>query len=58
MSPEYVTTGQFSVKSDIFSYGVILLELVSGLRNGYFDPNAEDHENLLNYVSSYHSKSP
>ncbi|XP_019107458.2 cysteine-rich receptor-like protein kinase 10 [Beta vulgaris subsp. vulgaris] len=50
MSPEYVTTGQFSVKSDIFSYGVILLELVSGLRNGYFDPNAEDHENLLNYA--------
>ncbi|KAM3390163.1 hypothetical protein ACQJBY_012004 [Aegilops geniculata] len=32
MSPEYVTGGAFSVKSDTYSFGVLLLEIVSGLR--------------------------
>ncbi|KAG6790684.1 hypothetical protein POTOM_006847 [Populus tomentosa] len=32
MSPEYVTEGIFSVKSDVFSFGVLLLEIVSGRR--------------------------
>ncbi|KAF8651283.1 hypothetical protein HU200_063533 [Digitaria exilis] len=31
MSPEYVTSGSFSVKSDTYSFGV-LLEIISGLR--------------------------
>ncbi|KAG5255275.1 G-type lectin S-receptor serine/threonine-protein kinase [Salix suchowensis] len=30
MSPEYVMQGIFSVKSDVFSFGVLLLEIVSG----------------------------
>lgn len=33
MSPEYAMLGQFSVKSDVFSFGVIMLEIVSGKRN-------------------------
>ncbi|KAK9681705.1 hypothetical protein RND81_10G021600 [Saponaria officinalis] len=49
MAPEYMSTGHFSVKSDIFSYGVILLEIVSGLRINSTDPKRED-ENLLNYA--------
>ncbi|KAM3371395.1 hypothetical protein ACQJBY_018669 [Aegilops geniculata] len=32
MSPEYVMGGAFSVKSDIYSLGVLLLEIVSGLK--------------------------
>ncbi|KAF7012017.1 hypothetical protein CFC21_026254 [Triticum aestivum] len=32
MSPEYVVGGAFSVKSDIYSFGVLLLEIVSGLK--------------------------
>ncbi|XP_044421841.1 G-type lectin S-receptor-like serine/threonine-protein kinase B120 [Triticum aestivum] len=31
-SPEYVMDGVFSVKSDIYSFGVLLLEIVSGLK--------------------------
>ncbi|KAI3932738.1 hypothetical protein MKW92_028004 [Papaver armeniacum] len=33
MSPEYAMEGIFSEKSDIFSFGVLLLEIVSGNRN-------------------------
>ena len=37
MSPEYVMDGIFSVKSDVFSFGVLVLEIVSGQRNkGFF----------------------
>ncbi|KAF7098255.1 hypothetical protein CFC21_100008 [Triticum aestivum] len=32
MSPEYVMGGAFSVKSDIYSFGVLLLEIVSGFK--------------------------
>ncbi|CAH9130885.1 unnamed protein product [Cuscuta epithymum] len=33
MSPEYAMEGHFSVKSDTFSYGVMLLEILSGRKN-------------------------
>ncbi|KAK8551581.1 hypothetical protein V6N12_040215 [Hibiscus sabdariffa] len=37
MPPEYAIDGHFSLKSDVFSFGVILLEMVSGKKNrGFF----------------------
>ncbi|XP_026425739.1 G-type lectin S-receptor-like serine/threonine-protein kinase At1g11410 isoform X2 [Papaver somniferum] len=36
MSPEYVMGGTFSEKSDVFSFGVLVLEVVSGKRNNSF----------------------
>ncbi|KAG6695156.1 hypothetical protein I3842_09G082700 [Carya illinoinensis] len=36
MAPEYAMEGLFSVKSDIFSFGVILLEIISGRKNNGF----------------------
>lgn len=50
MSPEYAIDGLFSVKSDVFSFGVLVLEIVSGKKNrGFYHP---DHDfNLLGHVS-------
>ncbi|KAL5579018.1 hypothetical protein UlMin_011460 [Ulmus minor] len=36
MSPEYAMHGQFSVKSDVFSFGVLILEILSGKKNTSF----------------------
>ncbi|KAG9451919.1 hypothetical protein H6P81_004823 [Aristolochia fimbriata] len=33
MSPEYALQGLFSMKSDVFSFGVILLEIICGKKN-------------------------
>ncbi|CAL5402907.1 unnamed protein product [Camellia sinensis] len=49
MSLEYVVNGLFSVKSDVFSFGVLVLEIVSGKRNrGFFHP--DHHLNLLGHA--------
>uniref|UniRef100_A0A7C9CID1 non-specific serine/threonine protein kinase n=1 Tax=Opuntia streptacantha TaxID=393608 RepID=A0A7C9CID1_OPUST len=45
MAPEYVTSGQFSVKSDVFSFGVIVLEIISGLKS--FCSAGESHYQFL-----------
>ncbi|VFQ88581.1 unnamed protein product [Cuscuta campestris] len=33
MSPEYAMEGHFSAKSDVFSFGILLLEIVTGKKN-------------------------
>ena len=33
MSPEYAMNGVVSIKTDVFSFGVLLLEIVSGKKN-------------------------
>ena len=50
MAPEYAMFGQFSIKSDVFSFGVLILEIVSGQKMTSFR-NGENVEYLLNYVS-------
>jgi len=50
MPPEYAVHGSFSIKSDVFSFGVVLLEIISGRKNrGFCDPL--HHLNLLGHVS-------
>ena len=43
--------GQFSVKSDAFSFGVLILEIISGQKNCSFQIG-ENIEHLLSYVST------
>lgn len=50
MSPEYAMEGHFSIKSDVFSFDVLLLEIISGRKNtSTFD--AEKSVNLIGHVS-------
>ncbi|XP_019174907.1 PREDICTED: cysteine-rich receptor-like protein kinase 5 [Ipomoea nil] len=50
MSPEYVLHGLFSVKSDIFSFGVLLLEIITGKKNNSLSMNSTGTEDLLSYA--------
>ncbi|KAK3188285.1 hypothetical protein Dsin_027846 [Dipteronia sinensis] len=36
MAPEYMMHGQYSVKTDVYSFGVLLLEIISGRKNTYY----------------------
>ncbi|KAF7836271.1 cysteine-rich receptor-like protein kinase 10 [Senna tora] len=49
MSPEYAMEGLFSVKSDVFSFGVLLLEIITGKRNSGFYLS-EHGQSLLIYT--------
>jgi serine/threonine protein kinase len=35
-TPEYAMHGQLSIKSDVFSFGILVLEMVSGQKNNCF----------------------
>ncbi|XP_058197188.1 receptor-like serine/threonine-protein kinase SD1-8 [Rhododendron vialii] len=49
MAPEYAMDGHFSVKSDVFSFGVLVLEIVTGKKNrGFYSPNQQI--NLLGHA--------
>ncbi|XP_042469971.1 receptor-like serine/threonine-protein kinase SD1-8 [Zingiber officinale] len=49
MPPEYIKNGRFSIKSDIFSFGILILEIISGKRNTEVF-TSDQHLNLLDYV--------
>ncbi|GLT83090.1 hypothetical protein SLE2022_013990 [Rubroshorea leprosula] len=49
MSPEYAIDGLFSIKSDVFSFGVVVLEIISGKRNTLFY-HKEQALTLLGYA--------
>ncbi|KAJ9542969.1 hypothetical protein OSB04_029475 [Centaurea solstitialis] len=49
ISPEYAANGVFSVKSDVFSFGVLVLEIVSGKKNRGFS-HEDHHDNLLGHA--------
>ncbi|PSS16027.1 G-type lectin S-receptor-like serine/threonine-protein kinase [Actinidia chinensis var. chinensis] len=46
MSPEYAIDRLFSLKSDVFSFGVLVLEILSGKRDRGFN-HPDNHHNLL-----------
>ncbi|KAK4590137.1 hypothetical protein RGQ29_020620 [Quercus rubra] len=49
MAPEYAMLGQFSTKSDVFSFGVLILEVLSGQKITHFH-DGENTEYLLSYA--------
>ncbi|GMJ04455.1 hypothetical protein like AT1G70740 [Hibiscus trionum] len=55
MAPEYVMNGRLSAKADVFSFGVVVLELISGQKNSSFnlDVNAQG---LLDWAYKLYKK--
>ncbi|KAF8086798.1 hypothetical protein N665_0612s0018 [Sinapis alba] len=53
MSPEYAMQGQYSMKSDIYSFGVLVLEIISGKRKSgaYQMDETSTPGNLITYAS-------
>ncbi|KAI7746289.1 hypothetical protein M8C21_024704 [Ambrosia artemisiifolia] len=55
MAPEYALDGVFSTKSDVFSFGVLVLEIVSGKKNRGFIHPEHDH-NLIGHAWTVYSE--
>lgn len=53
MSPEYASGGKISEKSDIYSFGVMLLEIISGKKANQLVSHNNQQLSLINYVSSF-----
>ena len=56
MSPEYVIFGKYLTKSDVFSFGVMLLEIMSGKKN---NDSYQNHPSLtlIGHVSNRRQQS-
>ncbi|XP_030498949.2 proline-rich receptor-like protein kinase PERK4 [Cannabis sativa] len=48
LAPEYASSGKLTDKSDVFSYGVMLLELITGHRP--VDPNSAMDDSLVDWA--------
>ena len=54
MSPEYAMHEHFSVKSDVYNFGVLILEILSGNKISSLYQSDTGTKDLLNYVSINH----
>ncbi|KAF3591219.1 hypothetical protein DY000_02025210 [Brassica cretica] len=50
IAPEYLSTGQSSEKTDVFGFGILLLELITGLRALEFGKAANQRGAILDWV--------
>ena len=51
MAPEYAFNGIFSTKSDIFSFGITVLEIISGKKSTGFNHENIEGLTLIGHVS-------
>ncbi|KAF3678299.1 Protein NSP-INTERACTING KINASE 1 [Capsicum annuum] len=56
IAPEYLSTGQSSDKTDVFGFGILLLELISGQRALEFGKAANQKGAMLDWVKKIHQE--
>ncbi|CAN4082769.1 unnamed protein product [Withania somnifera] len=54
IAPEYLSTGQSSEKTDVFGFGILLLELITGMRAIEFGKAANQKGAMLDWVRKIH----
>lgn len=52
IAPEYLSTGQSSEKTDVFGFGILLLELITGQTALEFGKSSNQKGAMLDWVSS------
>jgi serine/threonine protein kinase len=55
MAPEYIVHGQLTEKADIYSYGVLVLEIITGRKNHNSVASSAEGLSLMALVHSSHS---
>ncbi|XP_022884207.1 protein NSP-INTERACTING KINASE 1-like isoform X2 [Olea europaea var. sylvestris] len=56
IAPEYLSTGQSSEKTDVFGFGILLLELITGQRALEFGKAANQKRAMLDWVKKLHQE--
>ncbi|KAL6553084.1 histidine kinase osmosensor [Orobanche gracilis] len=56
IAPEYLSTGQSSEKTDVFGFGILLLELITGQRALQFGKSADKKGAVLDWVKKLHQE--
>ncbi|KAK4490765.1 hypothetical protein RD792_001473 [Penstemon davidsonii] len=56
IAPEYLSTGQSSEKTDVFGFGILLLELITGQRALQFGKAANQKGAILDWVKKLHQE--
>ncbi|KAG6492713.1 protein NSP-INTERACTING KINASE 1-like isoform X1 [Zingiber officinale] len=56
IAPEYLSTGQSSEKTDVFGFGILLIELISGLRAVEFGKAVNQKGAMLDWVRKIHQE--
>ncbi|KAK4777943.1 hypothetical protein SAY87_018130 [Trapa incisa] len=54
IAPEYLSTGQSSEKTDVFGFGILLLELITGMRALEFGKSVNQKGAMLEWVKQIH----
>ncbi|KAJ9557850.1 hypothetical protein OSB04_012464 [Centaurea solstitialis] len=56
IAPEYLSTGQSSEKTDVFGFGILLLELITGMRAFEFGKTVNQKGAMLEWVKKAHQE--
>ncbi|KAK6942353.1 Leucine-rich repeat [Dillenia turbinata] len=56
IAPEYLSTGQSSEKTDVFGFGILLIELITGMKALEFGKNLNQKGAMLEWLGSHYDR--